>query len=264
MDEQNNNNTPIPRTLETPPRTTGNVQQDFPILIDWFYRAYQVITQSVNYINTNSVSAGDNVSVLENDALYIGSEYYELVSGNISFKDVVAGKDPTTSNHLATKNYVDSTFSASSHGPVTVTDSSEIDFTLNVQNLTASIKVGSISSSKLDTGVTTSLGKADTALQSGANISLLTNDAGYVTDGLSEQYETVSKNLKSYPYALNYTGSDLTSIVYTLPSGTITKTLNYTSGVLTSIVLSGDTPSGIDLTKTLSYTGTDLTGVAYS
>lgn len=42
---------PIPRTLETPPRTTGNAQQDFPIMIDWFYRAYQVIVQAVNYIN---------------------------------------------------------------------------------------------------------------------------------------------------------------------------------------------------------------------
>jgi hypothetical protein len=37
--------------LESPPRTTGNAQQDFPIMIDWFYRAYQVIVQAVNYIN---------------------------------------------------------------------------------------------------------------------------------------------------------------------------------------------------------------------
>lgn len=49
---------PIPRTLETPPRTTGNVQQDLPLLIDWFYRAYQVITQSVAYIN-NQVNEPD-------------------------------------------------------------------------------------------------------------------------------------------------------------------------------------------------------------
>lgn len=84
------------------------------------------------------------------------------------------------------------------------------------------------------------------------------------TGGLGEEFETVSKNLKSYPYTLNYTAGVLTSIVYTLPSGSITKTLNYTAGLLTSVVLSGDTPSGIDLTKTLSYTGSDLTGVVYS
>lgn len=77
-------------------------------------------------------------------------------------------------------------------------------------------------------------------------------------------FETVSKNLKSWDYTLNYTSGDLTSIVYTDGVDTITKTLNYTSGDLTSIVLSGDTPSGIDLTKTLSYTSGDLTGIAYS
>ena len=84
------------------------------------------------------------------------------------------------------------------------------------------------------------------------------------SSGLSETFETVNKNLKSWDYALNYTGSNLTSIVYTDGVDTITKTLNYTGSDLTSIVLSGDTPSGIDLTKTLTYTGADLTGVAYS
>jgi len=43
---------PIPRTLEAPPRTTGNPQRDLPILIDWFYRAWQVVQQSINYINS--------------------------------------------------------------------------------------------------------------------------------------------------------------------------------------------------------------------
>ena len=77
-------------------------------------------------------------------------------------------------------------------------------------------------------------------------------------------YEKVSKNLDSSPYVLNYTTGVLTSIVYTVTAGTITKTLNYTSEVLTSVVLSGDTPAGIDLTKTLSYTTGVLTGVTYS
>ena len=82
--------------------------------------------------------------------------------------------------------------------------------------------------------------------------------------GLGEEFETVSKNLKSYPYALTYTSGVLTSIAYTTGSGTITKTLNYTSGVLTSVVLSGDTPVGIDLTKTLTYSSGVLTSIAYS
>jgi hypothetical protein len=77
-------------------------------------------------------------------------------------------------------------------------------------------------------------------------------------------FESISKNLKGYPYALNYTSGKLTSIVYTLSNGTITKTLNYTGEKLTSIVLSGDTPTGINLTKTLSYTADTLTHIIYS
>jgi len=81
---------------------------------------------------------------------------------------------------------------------------------------------------------------------------------------LAEEFETVSKNLKNYPYSLVYGVDGLSTITYTTPSGNIVKTLNYTLGVLTSIVLSGSTPSGIELTKTLHYTGTDLTSVSYS
>lgn len=81
---------------------------------------------------------------------------------------------------------------------------------------------------------------------------------------VQESFESVSKNLKAWDSTLNYTSGVLTSIVYTQGANTITKTLNYTSGLLTSIVLSGDTPSGIELTKTLGYTSGSLTSVAYS
>lgn len=77
-------------------------------------------------------------------------------------------------------------------------------------------------------------------------------------------FESVSKNIKSWDYSLNYTGHTLTSVVYTENTNTITKTLNYTGDKLTSIVLSGDTPTGIDLTKTLTYTGEQVTSVAYT
>jgi len=78
---------------------------------------------------------------------------------------------------------------------------------------------------------------------------------------LWETFETVSKNLKSVWYTLNYTSWELTSIVY---SNGITKTLNYTSSKLTSIVLSWTTPSWIDLTKTLTYTWDTLSSISYS
>jgi hypothetical protein len=87
---------------------------------------------------------------------------------------------------------------------------------------------------------------------------------GIQGDSYQETFESVSKNIKSWNYILNYTAGVLTSIVYTSDASTITKTLNYTAGVLTSIVLSGDTPSGIELTKSLNYTSGTLSGVGYS
>ena len=50
---------PIPKTLETPPRTTGNAVQDFPLVVDWMWRAYQVIQQSVRFINEQVVGLPD-------------------------------------------------------------------------------------------------------------------------------------------------------------------------------------------------------------
>lgn len=78
-------------------------------------------------------------------------------------------------------------------------------------------------------------------------------------------YETVSKNLKDYDYDISYTGGgDIDEINYNTPSGTITKTFNYTGSDLTSIVLSGATPTGIKLTKSFTYSGGDLVAVIYS
>jgi hypothetical protein len=76
-----------------------------------------------------------------------------------------------------------------------------------------------------------------------------------------ETFETVSKNQKSVDYELFYTDGDLTSIVY---ANGITKTLGYADGDLVTITLSGSTPTGIDLVKTLTYTDGELTSVAYS
>jgi hypothetical protein len=82
---------------------------------------------------------------------------------------------------------------------------------------------------------------------------------------IGNTFESVSKNLRQYNYTLTYTLGVLTKIDYTVPSvGTITKTLNYSSGLLTSVVLSGSTPASIQLTKTLTYSSGVLTSVAYS
>ena len=56
-------------------------------------------------------------------------------------------------------------FASELHNAVTVTDSTEIGFTLTGQDITASIKNGSIDETKLDTSVNASLDLADTAIQ---------------------------------------------------------------------------------------------------
>lgn len=87
-----------------------------------------------------------------------------------------------------------------------------------------------------------------------------------VGPGITDSFETVNRNLKAYPATLNYdvTGR-LQSVFYDLGLGlSITKQLNYVSGALTTIVLSGDVPAGISLMKTLGYTSGRLTGITYS
>ncbi len=71
------------------------------------------------------------------------------------------------------------------HDAVTVTDSSEIDFTLTDQNITASLVAGSIDETKLDASVNASLDLADSSIQPSDNISTLTNDSGFITNDLS-------------------------------------------------------------------------------
>lgn len=106
-------------------------------------------------------------------------------------------------------------------------------------------------------------------LAAGSNITLTDNGTSVTINSSgggssTETFETVSKNIKGYPSVLNYTLDVLTHIIYTLPSGSITKTFGYTGDQLTSVTLSGDTPSGIDLIKTLTYTGDSLTSISYS
>lgn len=80
----------------------------------------------------------------------------------------------------------------------------------------------------------------------------------------ADTFESISKNLKAFPASFNYTGENLTSIVYDIGSGTITKSFAYTGENLTSITLSGNTPAGINLTKSFAYTGENLTSITYN
>ena len=79
-----------------------------------------------------------------------------------------------------------------------------------------------------------------------------------------ETFETVSKNLRSYPATFTYAAGELVSISYATPGGAVIKSFVRSAGRLTSIVLSGAVPPGITTTKTLAYTGGELIGVGYA
>lgn len=80
-----------------------------------------------------------------------------------------------------------------------------------------------------------------------------------------ESFESISQNLNGYPAAYSYDGAGrLVTVTYTTDAGSIVKTLNYTGDDLTSIVLSGDTPPGIQLTKTFTYSSGNLVSTALS
>jgi hypothetical protein len=100
---------------------------------------------------------------------------------------------------------------------------------------------------------------ANAALQAG-NIASLT---AAVNSGFTVTYETVAKNLNAYPYALNRSGTLLTSVSYTSPGGTITKAFTYSGSLVSSIAIYGGT-LGYVYTKNLSYSGTTVTGASYS
>jgi hypothetical protein len=90
---------------------------------------------------------------------------------------------------------------------------------------------------------------------------VLSNLRGPQGASWQETYESVSKNLKGIPFSLEYSSGELSRVVY---ENGIIKTLNRTSGKVTSIVLSGNTPQGIALTKTLTYSGDMLVAISYS
>ena len=84
---------------------------------------------------------------------------------------------------------------------------------------------------------------------------------GGSSDSSVNTFETVSKNLDSNDCTYTYTDGVLTQINYL---NGVVKALNYTADVLTSVVLSGSTPAGIELTKTFTYQDDNLVGATYS
>lgn len=126
-------------------------------------------------IDASYVHTDNNYTTTEKNKLSgiaTGAEVNTVDSVNTKTGVVVLNADDI-SDTLTTNKFVTTTditnlsnLSGTNTGDITVTDSSEINFTLTNQDLTANIITGSIDVLKLDTGVQTSLGKADSALQS--------------------------------------------------------------------------------------------------
>lgn len=88
--------------------------------------------------------------------------------------------------------------SGTNTGDVTVTDSSEIDFTLTGQNITGSIVAGSIDETKLDASVNASLDLADSALQANQTITLSGDVTGSGATAITTTLATVNANVGSF------------------------------------------------------------------
>jgi hypothetical protein len=79
--------------------------------------------------------------------------------------------------------------------------------------------------------------------------------------GAADTFETVSANLAADDSTLFYSGGELDHIDYA--SG-ITKTFAYGVDGLSTVTLSGSTPGGIALVKTLTYVSGDLDSITYT
>lgn len=79
-------------------------------------------------------------------------------------------------------------------------------------------------------------------------------------------FETIANNIRSFAYVINRSVEGvITSIVYTAPAeGIITKTFEYSAGVLISVELSGSALDGVVYKKTLTYDSGLVTGASYS
>jgi hypothetical protein len=104
-----------------------------------------------NFETTTQLNARDTAN--RNRANHTGTQGAATIS---DFQTTVSANTDVAAN------------TAARHAAVTVTDSSEIDFTLTGQDITAAIVSGSIAATKLDAGVNASLTAANTAVQPAA------------------------------------------------------------------------------------------------
>lgn len=93
-----------------------------------------------------------------------------------------------------------------------------------------------------------------------AEITRIDADVDQLFLSLGETFESVSKNIKSW----NVVSSTTNSLTYSDGIDSITKTITKPDAVTVILTLSGDTPAGIDLVKTITLNTNDLPTWVYS
>ena len=139
------------------------------------------------------------------------------------------------------KNYITDAQQTALHAAVTVSDSSEIDFTLTAQDITASIVTGSIDVLKLDAGVQTSLGLADSSTQP-ADI------ADFITDASTE-------TLTNKSYDADGTGNVLTNVGFPEFDTDVADTMGFVAGAYLDNPSVAVTSDGATITVTVEQDG---------
>lgn len=170
----------------------------------------------------------------------------------------------TTDNNLVDEAVIDSAIARDSelHSAVTVSDSSEIDFSLTGQQVSGSLVAGSIDETKLDTSVNASLDLADSALQSYSETDpqVDTVTSGNFCKGTGTQVSCTDSSTYLISEVDGSTTNELQNIFQTVSttSGTApvadstTDTLTLTAG--TGITVAGDSSTD---TITIASTITD-------
>jgi hypothetical protein len=97
-----------------------------------------------------------------------------------------------------------------------------------------------------------------TATQSA--LDTLDTDISNLFSLVGDTFESVSKNIRSW----NAVSSTTNSISYSDGVSTIVKTITKPDAVTIVITLTGDTPAGIDLVKTITLNGANLPTWSYS
>lgn len=122
-------------------------------------------------ITDNSASSSDLTT-------HTGDSTIHFTESSIDLDNITEGTtnkfftttDETKLDYISVTQAVDlDALETARHSAVTVTDSTEIDFTLTGQDITASIKSGSIDETKLDASVNASLDLADSSVQNTGN-----------------------------------------------------------------------------------------------